>query len=165
MFFFDEARFGTHSKLGHGWFPTGLRTTKKVKLGFKNFYVYSAVNVISGVDFSLILPKVDTICMNKFLKHMSLFLGDSEAILVMDGAAWHKSKNLQLPENIEILYLPPYSPELNPVEKLWQQMKACIIKNKIYDSLEELENAVCNFIRNMSPARILQTCSINHCLS
>ena len=67
LYFFDEARFGTHSNLGHGWFPKGTRTAVKVKLGFKNFYVYSAVHISPGKDFSLILPKVNTINMNEFL--------------------------------------------------------------------------------------------------
>lgn len=165
LFFFDEARFGTHSKLGHGWFPTGFRTRRKVKLGFKNFYVYSAVNARSGHDFSLIMPKVNTEIMNEFLRQMSQTLGGEEAIVVMDSAGWHKSKALKIPENIEIFYLPPYSPELNPVEKLWQYMKSHTIKNRIYKTLEDLEMKVCQFIKTFDPAAIIKTCSLKHCLN
>ena len=123
LFFFDESRFGTHSKLGHGWFPKGKRTQVAVKLGFKNFYLYSAVETKTGEYFTLEIPYVNTNCMNVFLEEMSKQYAGDEIILVMDGAGWHKSKNLQVPENIEIILLPPYSPELNPVERFWQNIK------------------------------------------
>jgi transposase len=165
FFFFDEARFGTHSKLGHGWFRKGERTPVKVKLGFKNFYVYSAVDVRTGNDFSLILPKVNTKMMNDYLSEFSKFLGDTQAVMIIDGAAWHKSKTLIIPSNIQILYLPPRSPELNPIEKLWQYMKSHTIKNKIYESLADLEQAICDFVKSLSPTKLRQTCSINHCLN
>lgn len=57
ILFFDEARFGTHSKLGHGWYPKGSRTAVKVKLGYKNFYVYGAANPWTGRNFSFYYPK------------------------------------------------------------------------------------------------------------
>ncbi|MEI6627805.1 MAG: IS630 family transposase [Alphaproteobacteria bacterium] len=143
-------------------FPKGKRTAVKVKLGFQNFYVYSAVNVNSGEDFSLIMPHVNTVNMNEFLIQLFKDLGDKQAILVMDGAGWHKSKGLVIPESIEIVYLPPYSPELNPVEKLWQYIKSYTIKNRIYGTIDQLEYVVCEFIRGLNPASIKQTCSSNH---
>jgi transposase len=120
------------------------------------------VNIRSGFDFSLILPQVNTLNMNEFLLQLSTELGEKYALLVMDGAGWHTSKDLQVPRNIEIIYLPPYSPELNPVEKLWQYIKAHTIKNRIYETIHELENAVCHFIQGLNPASIRQTCSLNH---
>jgi hypothetical protein len=85
----------------------GKRTGVKVKLGFQNFYIYSAVNPISGDSFTLKLPYVDAVCMNAFLQEMSKEIGESEAVVVMDGAGWHKSKNLIVPKNIIIKLLPP----------------------------------------------------------
>ncbi|WP_341763215.1 MULTISPECIES: IS630 family transposase [unclassified Candidatus Tisiphia] len=114
MYFFDESRFGTHSKLGYGWFRKGSRTQVKAKMGFQNFYVYSAVNPITGDDFTLMMPNVNTVCLNIFLAEMSKQIGEQKAIIVMDCAGWHKAKELIIATNIEILYLPPYSPELNP---------------------------------------------------
>ena len=114
-FFFDESRFGTHSKIGHGWFKKGERTAVKIKLGFKNFYIYSAVEPRTGYSFSLKLPHVDSACLNAFLDEMSKEIAEKEAVIIMDGASWHKAKNLKIPKNITIQYLPPYSPELNQV--------------------------------------------------
>ena len=87
--------------------------------------------------------------MNIYFAEMSKALGSSKAFFVMDQAGWHKSKNLTIPENIAVLYLPPYSPELNPVEPLWQYIKNNTIKNKIYDCLKELENEICSFLKNL----------------
>ncbi|RZI46796.1 hypothetical protein EDM53_03595 [Rickettsiales endosymbiont of Peranema trichophorum] len=111
VYFFDESRFGTHSKLGHSWFMKGVRTAVRMKVGFQNFYVYRAVNVCRGDNLSLIAGNVNTELMNIFLNEMSKYLGGCEAIVVMDRAGWHRSKNLVVPHNIEILYLPTYSPE------------------------------------------------------
>jgi transposase len=164
LYFFDESRFGTHSKVGYGWFPKGIRTSVSVKLGFENFYVYSAVSPKTGKDCSLLMPYVNSTCMNVFLDHMEQELDGEEILLVMDGAGWHKSKALIVPTNIKIIYLSPYSPELNPVEKLWQYMKSHIIKNKIYDNINDLEDAVCLFIKGFNSELIKKTCSTNHFL-
>ncbi|WP_410543075.1 IS630 family transposase [Wolbachia endosymbiont of Tetranychus urticae] len=158
LFFFDESRFGTHSKVGHGWFKKGSRTKVKVKLGRENFYLYSAVNPRNGENFSLFAPNVNTDCINIFLEQMSQYLGIRKAFLVMDCASWHKSKNLKAPKNIEIIYLPPYSPELNPVERFWLYIKQNILRNKIYDTIVLLECALCKFITSLSPSTVKQLC-------
>lgn len=166
IFFFDESRFGTHSKIGHGWFKKGTRTEIKIKLGFQNFYLYSAVNPQTGQDFTLMLPKVNTAHMSLFLKEMAKAMKGAETIIVMDGAGWHKSANLEIPANIEIIYLPPYSPELNPIERLWLYIKQDIIKNKIYASIVELEDAVCEFILKRLNTTVLKSiCSASYLFS
>ena len=157
----DEARFGTHSKQGHGWFDTGKRSRVKVKLGFKNFYAYSSIEPATGEAFSLILPKVNTEMMNIYLQEMSQMYHGEEITLVMDGAGWHKSRSLIIPENIYIICLPPYSPELNPVERFWLFIKSNTIRNKIYTSLKDLENAVCNCLNSAPSSSVAQICAVN----
>jgi transposase len=93
---------------------------------------------------------------------MSKNLGSLEIILVMDGAGWHKSKDLNVPWNIQIIYLPPYCPELNPVERLWNYIKSNTIKNRIYDNLKILEDTICEYIKNLNPAIIKSVCSFSH---
>lgn len=162
LYFFDESRFGTHSKIGHGWFPKGIRTSVSVKLGFENFYVYSAVSPKTGKDCSLLMPYVNSTCMNVFLGHMEKELEGREILLVMDGAGWHKSKGLKVPKNIEIIYLPPYSPELNPVERLWLYIKQHTIKNKIYETISLLEDSICDFIKNLKTEQLKQICNYDY---
>ena len=160
--FFDESRFGTNSNLGYAWFPKGERSRLPIKLGYKNFYLYSAVNINNGDNFSFLMPKVNTSCKNTYLRELSKDNKNKKLIVVMAGASWHKSKDLKIPKNIKIILLPPYSPELNPVERLWQYIKDHIIKNKIYKKLDDLEKAVSTFVKTLSKETVLSVCSVNY---
>lgn len=157
----DEERFGTHSKQGHGWFPKGQRSRVNVKLGFENFYMYSAVECATGNHFTLFLAKANSKMMNIFLSKLAQEYAGQEVMVIMDGAGWHKSKELIIPENIEILHLPPYSPELNPVERLWLHIKSNILKNKVYETLDALEEAACDFIKNMLNETVAKICILD----
>ena len=162
MWFFDESRFGTHSKIGHGWFKTGVRCPVKIKLGYKNFYLYGAVNPKTGEEFTLLLPNVNIQCMNIFLSEFAKTRNGRKVVIVMDGAGWHKSHKLIFLENIRIIILPPYSPELNPAEKLWQYIKDHTIKNKIYKTLRALENVICGFVNMITPEIIRSVCRVGY---
>jgi transposase len=162
LWFYDESRFGTHSKIGHGWFKTGIRTPIKVKLGYKNFYLYSAACPKTGKEFTLLLPNVNIQCMNIFLEEFSKANKGQKIVIVMDGAGWHQSNNLIISSNIRIIILPPYSPELNPIEKLWQYIKDHTIKNKIYKTLPQLERAVCKFVSKLSAKVVMNVCGVSY---
>ncbi len=113
-----------------------------------------------GNGITILLPNVNTDCMNVYLKELSKEI-KGDFILIMDGAGWHKSKNLIIPKNIQIILLPPYCPELNPVERLWRYIKDNTIKNKVFETLTELENLVCKFVRNLGNEIIKNTCFVN----
>jgi len=162
LWFLDESRFGTQTKIGNGWFKTGIRTPVKIKLGYKNFYLYSAVSPKTGEEFTLLLPSVNIDCMNIFLREFGKENRDRKIAIVMDGAGWHKSNKLIIPKNIRIIILPPYSPELNPTEKLWQYIKDHTINNRIYKTLRELEDVVCEFVRTLTPEIIKSVCNVNY---
>lgn len=100
--------------------------------------------------------------MQIFLEEFAREIGGEEIVIIMDGAGWHKSKTLVIPPNIEIIYLPPYSPELNPVERLWLYIKKAVLYNKIYDTLEELENIVADFITNLDSHTIAKICNYGY---
>jgi transposase len=108
------------------------------------------------------MPNVDVAWMNKFLEEFSFNLKSKKAILVMDQAGWHKSLDLIIPQNIKIIYLSPYSPELNPAEKFWQFIKDNILKNTIYDTLIALEEKLCTFINSITIKQILSVCNVNY---
>ena len=143
----------------------GQNNSSKDHIRLKNFYLYTAVNHISGKHFSLIISNVDTDCMNIFLEQLSAQYLGKKIALIMDGAGWHKSKGLIVPENIEIIYLPPYSPELNPVERLWLHIKSHVLRNKLYESLGELEGSLCQFVRSMKVDTVAQICRANYMLN
>jgi len=158
ILYFDESRFGTRSKRGRGWFPKGVRTKSKVKLGFDNFYLYTAVNPNTGYHFSYIMPKINTYFLNEFLEALSIDLKGENFLLIMDGAKFHRSKHLVVPSNIKIEILPPYSPELNPVERLWAYIKSKILRNKYYEKLEELEEAADLFLYDLEYKTVKKIC-------
>lgn len=159
LFFFDESRFGTHSKIGHGWFKTGTRTPVKSKLGFKNFYLYTAVNPKTGENFTLEMPSVNVDCFNVYLEELSKIYPDKKIILVMDGAGWHKAKNLKRPENIEFIFLPPYSPELNPVERFWLYLKRIILVNRIHLNLDSIRKEISKLLNKISDFTVRYICN------
>jgi len=130
-----------------------------MKLGYKNFYLYSSVDAKDGSNFSLIMPSVNTKGMSVFLAKLSLKHPLEKIALIMDGAGWHKSTNLEVPENIKIFFLPPYSPELNPVERLWLYIKQNILSNKIYNTIEDLESALCEFINRLPQKAVKNICT------
>jgi transposase len=150
VFFFDEARFGLKPAVGRRWARRGGRTVAVVRPGYKNFYAHGAVCPATGEDFTLVLPRVCTALMQVFLDQMAGHLCGRECILVMDRAGWHVSKELRVPPNITIVLLPPYSPELNPVERLWQWVKRHAIRNRLFLRLEEVMDAVGGCLKSMT---------------
>jgi len=115
LFFFDEGRFGCKAIVGRCWTHKRVRPVAIVRPGFENFYVYSAVCPTTGESINLFLPWVNTEMMNIFLKEMETVLVGRQCFLIMDMAGWHKAKDLRVPKSIEIVFLPAFSPELNPV--------------------------------------------------
>jgi len=100
--------------------------------------------------------------MNVFLEELAKYLGDRRIILIIDSASWHKSCSMKIPVNISLIHLPPYSPELNPIERLWLYIKNHVIKNRIYNTIGDLENALSTFIINMDVKTVLSICKINY---
>ena len=98
--------------------------------------------------------------MNLYLEQMSLAYKNEETVIIMDQAGWHKSKDLVVPNNIEIIYLPPYSPELNPVERLWKHMKTNYIHNRIFDSLKQMIDKMVDAFEKLNNDKVASLC---HC--
>lgn len=106
------------------------------------------------------LPNVNAVCMSVFLQEFVKEYPDDEIELVMDGAGWHKSKDLQVPNNVKITLLPAYSPELNPVERFWRIIKQNTIRNKIYTTLNQLKHAVAEFLNSLEKTQIQTLCNV-----
>lgn len=149
---------------GRRWARKGVRPTVVIRPGYQNFYVYSAVNPLTGEEVSLFLPWVNTTMMNLFLAHLSQALGDRSCFLVMDQAGWHVSDDLKLPANIELVLLPPYSPELNPVERLWQWLKRHCLRNRCHEDLEAIMDAVQECLKSATPAFLKSLCRCEYLL-
>ena len=90
----------------------------------------------------------------------STLTGEQRVMLVMDQAGWHKG--LVVPKNLELIFLPPYSPELNPVERLWKYIKDAILKNRIYDTIGDLEIELSKFVSSISNETIKSVCNCSY---
>lgn len=103
-------------------------------------YAYGAVDVCTGELDSLILPHVDTQCMQLFLNEVSARHPDERIVMVIHGAGWHRSDGLKAPANICLLKLPPCAPELNPIEHVWDELREKFFHNRVFKSLDALED-------------------------
>ena len=103
-------------------------------------YAYAAVEAKSGELDSLILPYVNTDCMQLFLDEVGARHPSDKIVMVLDGAGWHASRLLKSPQNMKLLPLPPYAPELNPVEHVWDELREKHFHHRVVDSLDALED-------------------------
>lgn len=139
VMFMDEARFGQQGTLTHRWAHTGSRPTVVRQTRYEWIYLYAAVEPATGFSSALLAPHVNTATMNAFLRVLSAEVDPGDlVVLIMDQAGWYKAGKLRVLGNIVILYLPPYSPELNPVENLWGYMRSHHLSNRAFDGYEHL---------------------------
>jgi transposase len=106
---------------------------------FKNTYLFGAFSPITGSSLLLDMPYCNTECFEIFLEELSKQQPNEYKILFLDNGAFHKAKRLIIPNNIALCFIPPYSPELNPAEKIWAFIKRKIT-NKAFKTLDELQN-------------------------
>jgi len=162
VFFFDEGRFGLQPCLGKRWGRRGVRPIALVKTGYANFYSFSAVCPATGEHETLFLPWVNTAMMNIYLEHLGSALNGRQCLLILDQAGWHKSKELKAPKNIELVYLPPRSPELNPVEHLWDWLKRNCVRNRFYRSLNEIMDSLQEGLKEATPLMLKSLCGCKY---
>jgi hypothetical protein len=150
--FADEARFGRMNRPRPCWAPAGIRPKVACQLIREYIYLYGAVSPKDGTCVYLIMPTSDTACFQAFLDEVSRRFARQDILLVVDGAPNHRSGELNVPDNITLLFLPPYAPELNPKENLWDEIREKIFKNYALKSMdavhEKLGEAVLYIERN-----------------
>lgn len=148
----DEGRFGRISDHRYCWAPKGMRPKAPRQIVRTFLYVYAAVCMALGRMTSLILPWANTEMMNLFLQEVSEDFKEFFVIMLIDRAGWHMSRMLQIPENIRLIPQPPYSPELNPVEHLWDYLREKATPNKAFRSLDQLQDTLCGHLRELENA-------------
>jgi hypothetical protein len=138
--FQDEARFGRINDPKRCWAPAKIRPIIGKQMVREYTYIYGAVSPIDGKTDFLVLPFMDAKCMNVFIKEVSKRYKDEFVLFVCDGAPCHKEGVLKIPKNMMILKLPPYSPQLNPMENIWEEMREKFFHNLVFDSMQAVEN-------------------------
>jgi transposase len=109
-------------------------------------YIFGAVCPARDTGAALVLPTANAKAMNLHLQEISSQVSPgAHAVLILDRAGWHRSGGkLRVPDNISLLYLPPYSPELNPAENVWQYLRQNFLSNRVYASYNAIVDACCN---------------------
>lgn len=146
----DEARFGRITQPTRCWAPAGIRPCVPAQIVRQAIYTFAAIAPKSGKLISLILPTANTDMMTIFLKQVSQEFADSFLVMQVDRASWHCSKQLQVPENMRLIFQPPYSPEVNPVEHLWKELRVNYFANRIFPSLDDLQEHLCSSLNEFS---------------
>jgi DDE superfamily endonuclease len=146
----DEGRFGRINTPKRAWAPAGIRPKVPRQIIRQSSYVYAAVAPEQGLMTSLILPSADTAMMNLFLAHVGEVFTDYFIVMQVDQAGWHRSKELQVPGNIRLIFQPAYSPEVNPVEHLWEELREKYLHNLVFSSLDELIEVLCTGLNQLT---------------
>jgi len=136
----DEGRMGLKPVLRRVWARRGERPVALQRPRYQWLYVYGFVRPITGETHLLLMPGV---CVEQFelaLQHFAKHRGvgpDLQIVLVVDGAGWHSAKGLRVPEGIHLVFQPPYSPQLQPAERLWPLIHEAIA-NRVHDDIDHL---------------------------
>lgn len=135
-------RAGQQGSVSRCWVPKGTRPRMKRQQQFKSSYIYGAICPKKDKGCALILPEASTEGMQLHLNEISKNVTRGyHAVVVMDGAGWHITNDLIIPKNITIMKLPPYSPELNPMEQVFQQLRKLKLSNACYNDYEDIDKA------------------------
>ena len=149
LMFQDEGRFGLLGKPRRCWAPAGVRPVVGARLLRKFSYAFAAVSPHDGVMDSLILPWVNASTMSMFLSTVAQRHPDEYIVMVMDQAGWHIAQELEVPQNMRLVLLPPYSPEINPAEHIWDALRENCIGNTVFGSLDAADKALSKGLRSL----------------
>ena len=144
VWFQDEARVGQKGTVTRTWARKGSRPRLLRQQQFEYAYIFGAVCPKKNQAVGLVMPSANTEAMLEHLKEISSAVPTGRhAILVLDRAAWHTTKRINIYENITIIPLPPASPELNPVEQIWQMLRNNKLSNRCFEGYESILEACC----------------------
>jgi transposase len=140
LFFEDEGRFGRINNLQRCWSPPNGRAVINREITREFSYSFCSACPQTGELYSMVLPQCNTQMMELYLKKLGRHFQRYRAVLCMDNAAWHVSEKINWPLNLAPLFLPPYSPELNPVELIWKYIRQHHFNNHTFPSHEDVDN-------------------------
>ena len=141
----DETRVGQQGSLTGIWAKKGTRPRKVKQRQFISTYLYVAACHKTGQSYAVVLPYANTKAMSIFLQGLSKEIKEGKHVaLVIDNAGWHNSNKMIVPDNITLIPLPPYSPELNAMEQVWEWIKKRFLYNQCYSDYNDIVDKVCD---------------------
>lgn len=156
LYFQDESRFGLKTHVGSCLTAVGVKPIVNYKHAFKNTYLYGSFSPINGDSFVYEIEGTTSEIFYKYLEAFSLHKPKEIKVILIDNAAFHSLKNYTLPENIKLIRIPPYTPELNPSEKIWHYIKQHY-KNIVFESLDDVKNWLYHFVKHKLDKDIIKS--------
>ena len=146
MWWQDEARVGQQGTLTRVWARRGSRPAAPRDQRYAWAYLFGAICPARNAGCGLVLPCANAQAMNLHLAEISRRIQNgAHAVLVLDGAGWHQAgPKLRVPGNLTLLHLPPYTPELNPVENVWAYLRGNKLSNSVFDTYDTIVDTCCN---------------------
>ncbi|MFZ5955802.1 MAG: IS630 family transposase, partial [Nanoarchaeota archaeon] len=145
IWFADEVFFHLDGSLSYDWMPKNTRKVIKTNGSKLKDCVLGVIQPEDGISFFLQTEWIDALVFSAFLNELSKYYPDNNHFIILDNVAYHKCQGTEdypLPENIELMFLPPYSPDFNPIERLWKFFKDEFINNSFFKTLSDLKDAV-----------------------
>ena len=164
MYCQDESRFGLFTRNGKGLTIKGVKPVCLFQQVFKSTYLFGAFSPITGEHFELELPFCNTDTFQIFLNELSKKTPHEFKILLLDNGAFHKGALLKVPDNIHLLFIPPYAPELNPAEKIWWKMKRAF-SGKLHKTLDHVSEFIVKQVALITDKSIKTTCNYDYIFS
>jgi transposase len=128
---------------------------------YSSTWLFGAFSPITGDDFLMELPCCNADNFQIFLNEIASANPKTLIIMALDNGAFHKAKQLKIPDSIKLVFLPPYSPELNPAEKMWARFKRAFT-NKLFKSLEEISLFIDNATKELTKNIVISTCAYKY---
>jgi len=163
LYFQDESRFGLMTHTGRCITSRGVQPLVTYQHKFANTYLWGSYSPIDGDSFVWEINGTSCEIFEEYLKALSRHRPDEFKIVIIDNAGFHSTKNIVIPDNIFLLNIPPYCPELNPCEQVWKYIKQKF-KNQTFLKIEELKEWLHSTVRNMTHQTIISICSNHHYL-
>jgi transposase len=158
----DESRFGLFTRNGRALTAKGIKPICTYQNIFKSTYIFGAFSPINGDSLVMELPYCNGDNFQIFLNELSNKNAAEFKVIILDNGAFHKGKSLIIPQNIALIFLPPYSPELNPAELVWLNMKRKTT-NKIYKTMEELKLKLDEIVKELITEKFIKDlCSFDY---
>jgi transposase len=139
----------------------GVRPVINYQHKFSSTYLYGSYSPIDGDSFVWEVEGVSTAIFEAYLKELSQHRPNEFKIIVIDNAGFHSTKNIKIPDNIYLLNIPAYTPELNPCEQVWAYIKTRF-KNQVFETLDGLKSWIYETVENMSEQTIMSITSNHH---
>jgi transposase len=159
LYFQDESRFGLMTHIGRCLTARGVKPIVKYQHAFKNTYLYGSFSPINGDSFVYEIEGTTSEIFYSYLKEFSKYKPMELKLILIDNAGFHSLKQYDIPENIELIRIPPYTPELNPSEKIWHYIKQ-YYKNNVFETLDNVKQWLHDFIKTKLSEELVK--SITH---